>query len=250
MLKNAKEMKELTIHSSDGEIGRIEEFYFDDEKWTIRYLIVNTGNWLSGRLVLISPVFVTQIDWEKNNIHLNLSKKQIQDSPAIDMHKPVSRQQEADYMDYYRYPYYWGGGSIWGMGLYPSDFPKTNWETTDRRAKDLSLKDTHLRSTSAVTGYGIATADGDIGEVHDFIVDQQTWSIQYLEVDTGRWLPGKKVLISPDWIDKVSWLDASVSTALSREAIRNAPEYIESKPITREYENGLYSYYGRSFCTR
>lgn len=244
MLKKAKQMKDLTILATDGEIGRIDDFYFDDEKWTIRYVVVNTGNWLSGRMVLISPIFVTHLDWEQKKIHLNLSKKQIQDSPDIDTHKPVSRQYEADYLDHYGSSYYWGGGSIWGMGPYPTDFPRVVRGTTAVVTRH--SEDSHLQSTSAVAGYGIEAADGDIGQVDDFIVDQQTWTIRYLEVDTHRWLPGKEVLLSPEWIDQVNWLESRLNTGLLRETIKNAPAYIESRQIDQEYENKLYGYYGRS----
>jgi hypothetical protein len=105
--------------------------------------------------------------------------------------------------------------------------------------------DSHLRSTEAVTGYTIDAPDGDIGHVDGFLVDDEAWAIRYIEVATRNWWPGKKVLVSPAWIEQVSWMESKVSVGLSREAIKDAPEYLESMPITREYENQLYVHYGR-----
>jgi hypothetical protein len=248
MLKTASHMKDLTIHASDGEVGNIEEFYFDDERWAIRYMIVNTGHWLSQRQVLISPIFLRQADWENRQLHVALTKKQIENSPAIDTHKPVSRQHESAYMQYYGASNYWGGPYVWGPGSFPEDLavpfvpaPITPHATL---APEESA-DSHLRSTAAVAGYHIEASDGEIGHLEDFLIDQDTWKIGYLKVKTHNWLPGKIVLLSPEWVDEVSWPDATVSVGLSRETIKSAPEYIESEPITREYEDRLYHHYGQ-----
>ena len=178
-----------------------------------------------------------------------LTKKQIEDSPPIDTHKPVSRQHEALYMGYYGYPYYWGGPYLWGRASYPAGLTVrresvTQAEALQARAGKESA-DSHLRSTNEVKGYHIEAADAEIGHVEDFIIDDETWAIRYLEVDTRNWWPGKKVLVSPQWIEQVSWPVSKVFVHLSRETIKNGPEYFESMPITREYENRLYSYYGR-----
>ena len=105
--------------------------------------------------------------------------------------------------------------------------------------------DSHLRSTGGVTTYEIQADDGEIGHVDSFILDDETWAIRYLEVATRNWWPGKKVLVSPAWIKEVSWTQSRVCISLSREAIRSAPEYVESEPITREYEDRLYFHYGQ-----
>jgi sporulation protein YlmC with PRC-barrel domain len=249
MLKSVSRMKDLTIHASDGEIGHVEEFYFDDETWTIRYLIVNTGGWLSGRLVLISPMFLRQADWEAGELHVALTKKQIEDSPDINTQQPVSRQHEAEYMDAFNVPYYWTGPYLWGAGPIPAGLAGAAIPIpilARAVAPERESADSHLRSTTALKGYYIEATDGEIGHVEDFVVDPETWTIRYLEVKTRNWLPGKRVLISPEWIEKVSWLDSQVSVGLPRETIRSAPEYVESRAITRDYENQLYAYYGRA----
>jgi hypothetical protein len=246
MLTN-KRLKDFVIRATDGELGSVVELYFDDETWAIRYLVVDTGGWLSGRRVLISPFAIVRMDWDAMRLDVALTKKQVENSPNIDTHKPVSRQHEAAYVGYYGYPYYWGGPYLWGPAAYPAVLatpPRASREAMAERIRKEST-DSHLRSTEAVTGYNIEAADGEIGHVDGFVMDDKAWAIRYIEVATRNWLPGKKVLISPSWIERVSWPASKVYVGLSREAIKDAPEYIESRPVTREYESRLHDHYGR-----
>ena len=250
MLRNVTHLKGFAIHARDGEIGTLEQFYFDDESWAVRYLVVNTGGWLSGRLVLVSPIALRQAEWQSQRLDVALTKKQIADSPIIDTHKPVSRQHEAIYSGYYGYPYYWRGANLWGLGSYPADLTvrresMAETEAAHARAGKESV-DSHLRSTDEVKGYHTEAADGEIGHVTDFLVDDETWAIRYLEVDTRNWWPGKKVLVSPQWINHVSWRESKVYVDLTRETIQNGPEWSASMTVTREYESRLYDYYDRS----
>ena len=250
MLRNVTRLRGFEIRAKDGEVGTLDQFYFDDETWAIRYLIVNTGIWLSGRLVLVSPIALRQANWESRRLDVALTKQQVEGSPGIDTHKPVSRQHEAVYMGYYGYPYYWGGPNLWGLASYPAGLlaqreAVTEAEASQARAGKESA-DSHLRSTEEVTGYHIEASDGEIGHVKDFIVDDETWAIRYLEVDTQNWWPGKKVLVSPQWINNVSWTDSKVYIDLTRETIQNGPEWNDTIPVTREYEYRLHEYYARS----
>jgi hypothetical protein len=246
MLRNAKDLHGFTIRATDGELGTVDQLYFDDETWAIRYLTVETAGWLDGRQVLISPISVVRADWPARRLEVALTKKQVENSPDIDTHQPVSRQHEALYNRYYGYPYYWGGPYLWGAGAYPADMiiPPMVPVLVDEEIPS-EPGDSHLRSTEGVSGYSIEAADGEIGHVDGFVVDDEAWAIRYLEVATRNWWPGKKVLVSPEWIERVSWADSKVYTALSREAIQNAPEYVEDVPITREYEDRLHFHYGR-----
>ena len=247
MLTNATFLKGLKIHATDGELGNVEQFYFDDETWAIRYLMVDTGGWLGGRQVLISPISVTHTDWEGKRLDVGLTKKQVENSPDINTHQPVSRQHEAEYNRYYGYPYYWGGPYLWGPSFWPAALatPTPAYTGTMEGTMPNESMDSHLRSTDGVTGYYVEATDGEIGHVDGFVIDDEAWAIRYIEVATRNWLPGKKVLLSPAWIKRVSWLDSKVYAALSREAIKDAAEYLVSRPITREYENKLYFHYGR-----
>ena len=247
LLTNANQLKGLTIRATDGDLGIVDQFYFDDEIWAIRYLTVDTGGWLTGRQVLVSPFSILNVDWPARRLDVTLTKKQVENSPDIDTHQPVSRQHEAAYLGYYGYPFYWGGPYLWGASYSPIGFvapTAVSAETLANTAQRESA-DSHLRSNEAVTGYSIEATDGEIGHVAGFVVDDEGWAIRYIEVATRNWWPGKKVLVSPEWIERVSWANSKVSVALSRDAIKNAPEYAETSPITREYENRLYFHYGR-----
>jgi hypothetical protein len=105
--------------------------------------------------------------------------------------------------------------------------------------------DSHLRSVKEVKGYHIQALDGEIGHVEDFVTDDENWVLRYMVVDTKNWLPGKMVLVHPDWITKVSWEDSKVFVDLSRETIKDSPEFDPAAPVNRAYEERLYDYYGR-----
>ncbi len=246
MLTNNEKLKGLVIRATDGEIGKVEELYFDDQVWAIRYLTVQAGSWLADRKVLISPHSILQVDWKENRIDVSLTRKQVENAPNIDSHKPVSRQHEIEYYGYYGYPYYWDGPYMWGPSYSPAGMvPMTaSRSAIAERIRNESV-DSHLRSSEAVAGYHIDAKDGEIGHVTRFIVDDETWAIRYLEVATQNWWPGKKVLLSPSWVESVSWEKSKVFVAVTREAIKTCAEYDDSQPITREYENKLYFHYGR-----
>jgi uncharacterized protein YrrD len=241
MLNKAKTLKGYTLVCLDGEIGQVEEFYFDDQHWTIRYLVADTGNWLTGRQVLISPHALVGVIRDYQHIGIDLTKKQIEDSPSLNSDRPVSRQYEEAYYRYYGWPNYWGGPYMWGSYPYiVRDREKWRESTPGEKAGD-----PHLRSTHEVSGYHIQAADGEIGHVEDFIVDDQTWAIRYLIIDTRNWWPGKQVLVSPQWIERVSWGESTVFVNIPRETVKQSPEYTEGSLLTRDYEIGLHRHYNR-----
>ena len=244
MQYNVKDLKGYAIGATDGDIGKLDDFYFDDEFWTIRYLVAETGNWLLNRKVLISPFALGKADLSRERLNVTLTKKQVEESPSIDTDKPVSRQHEAAYSDYYRYPYYWGGPYLWGPMTYPRLSDAAQRRNEEARAEREEANDLHLRSANKVTGYHIEATDGDIGHVEDFIIDGETWEIRYIVVDTQNWWPGKKVLVAPQWIGRVSWNDSKVYVDLSRETIKNGPEF-HPDALNREYEEKLYDHYKR-----
>lgn len=253
MLRSAHTMRGYTVRASDGDIGSVYTFLFDDEKWTIRYLVVKTGNWLQRRLVLISPISLDTPDWDAKLLPVHLTQEQIQNSPDIDADRPVSRQQEIAYFRYYNYPVYWGGTGLWGAGMYPtySGFPGHAMppSTPDRTLEQHSTHtevdqgDPHLRSTHEVTEYDIHARDGSLGHVEDFIIDDTNWMIRYMVVDTRNWWPGKKVLVSPQWIKAITWPDRSVAVDLEQEVMKQGPEYDPDRLLNREYETALYQHY-------
>lgn len=239
MLNSGKTLKGFKLDSLDGEIGGVEEFYFDDRYWAIRYLVANTGSWLTGRQVLISPYALVAAIKADQHIAVDLTRKQIEESPALSSDKPVSRQFEGLYHGYYGFPTYWSGPSSWGEYTFPMH-DREHWKQPSKSEKEW---DPHLRGTDAVSGYEIQALDGEIGHVDDFIIDDETWTIRYLVVATRNWWPGKKVLVSPRWIERVSWDESRVFVNLSREAIKHSPEYTAEALITRDYETGLHRHY-------
>ena len=241
MLIKAKSLKGYKLHSRNGEIGTVDQFYFDDKHWAIRYLVANTGNWLTGREVLISPYALGDINPTKQDITVNLTKKQIEGSPFTETDKPVSRQFEEEYYGYYGWPLYWGGAYMWGAYSYV-ERDHDMWKDHNEGGK---AWDAHLRSTDAVENYNIEATDGDIGHVEDFIIDDRTWAIRYLVVDTRNWWPGKKVLVSPKWIERVSWKESKVFVDVQREAIKKSPEYTKESLVSRDYETRLHRHYDR-----
>ncbi len=249
MLRNVNDLRGFAILATDGVIGEVDDLYFDDENWAVRYLIGDTGGWLAGRKVLISPYAIGQPNWERRELPVKLSKAQVEGSPDIDTQKPVSRQHEAHYSSYYGYPYYWGSEGLWGLGTYPgilpADSPAEKEETTKTSAWAQGDADAHLRSCRELAGYHIQALDGDIGHVEDILVEDRTWAIRYLTVNTSNWWGGHLVLISPQWVDQVSWSDSKVSVGLTRQAVQEAPPYDPSVPLDRRHEAAVYEHYGR-----
>jgi hypothetical protein len=182
------------------------------------------------------------VDQDGEMITTNLTRKQIEDSPPADSDEPVSRQFEVNYHEYYGWPAYWlGGPYAWGPYPYPYPAP------ADEGAKEAEEKsrDSHLRSMREVDGYRVGAMDGDIGHIADFVIDDKDWTIRYLVVDTRNWWPGKHVLMSPLWAERVSWEDRTVYVDLSRDIIKNAPAYPQDFAISREYEVELFLHYCR-----
>lgn len=245
MLRSLKALEDYRVSATDGKIGKVIDFYFDDEQWKVRYLVVDTsGFWEPSHEVLISPNAFTRADWQTERIALNLTQEKVKNSPPVDLAKPVSRQYEEEYFKYYNWPNYWefsnfaaplAGVNVAAVAPNPS-------ATGSARP---SRTDPHLRSTREVTGYAIHGTDGDIGHVRDFIIEDDSWAMRYLVVDTSHWWFGKSVLVAPRWIDRIDWPSQHVSVTLPRDIIKNSPEWKPDEPVNREYEVRLYDYYGR-----
>jgi len=260
MLRSMNDLEEYTISATDGTIGHVKDFYFDDEAWVIRYLVVDTGTWLSSRKVLISPIAIGHPNWEEKILPVSITKEQVKNSPDIDTDKPVSRQHEIQHLGYYGYPLYWGGAGIWGGAAYPSMMmpgyggfasapqalpPEAEEAYARAEAARHQNDDPRLRSCKAIMSYHIQATDGDIGHVQGLLVDEETWAIRYIIVNTSNWWLGHQALIAPQWIKEVSWPDVTVSVSLTRQAVKNAPPYDPTAQLNREQETGIYRHYGR-----
>jgi len=261
MLGSMKDLEGYAIRATDGDIGHVKDLYFDDDKWVIRYFVVETGTWLSSRKVLISPFAVGDPDWTARVLPISITKEQVKNSPDIDTDKPVSRQHEMQYLGYYGYPYYWGGAGLWGAGVYPG-MMLTNFADSGRYAEDGQAQadygraedatggredgDPHLRSCKAAMKYHIQATDGNIGHVQGLLVDMETWAVRYMVVNTSSWWLGHQVLIATQWIWEVRWSDETVVVKLSQQAVKSAPSYDAAVSLSRDQEMSLHQHHGRA----
>jgi hypothetical protein len=246
MLRSTKAIIGYRLLAMDGDIGRCKDLLFDEQHWTVRYIVADTGAWISKRLVIIAQTLLGEPDWNRREIPVRLTREQIEEAPSLDSDAPVSRRYEKKWLQLFQQPLYWqplepGAPSVVaGLGVL-SKADKKKAEAAAKRTDDT----TFLRSTAEVSGYRIHASDGEIGHVEEFIVDDATWSVRYMVVDTRNWLPGKKVLISPEWIRQVSWPETEVTVTFTTEEVKTSPKYDPEAPVNREYEIRLYDYYGR-----
>ena len=246
MLRNLRQIEGRPLRAKDGIIGEVKDVYFDDQHWHVRYLVVETGAWLKKRKVLVAAEVFHGLDWGLQVFPVELTMEQVRNSPSIDTDKPVSRQHEESLRRYYSWPLYWE--PIFGAGNAApilTSMPPPGAGLTDGNAPLQTRGDPHLRSANDTLKSHLAARDGETGHVDDFLVDETFWRIRYLVVDTRNWLPGKKVLVSPDWIQDVSWPNRRVTIDLTREAIKGSPPYDPSTPLNSAHAADLHDYYGR-----
>ena len=240
VLRDIKDIEGFAVHATDGVLGRVLDVYFDDERWVVRYFVVETGTQHANRRTLISPMAMGIPNWIDKIIPAAITEAQVIGGPDIDTDRPVSRQHEIGYMGYYGYPNYWGGGGLWGAGMYPDVLQAgrdvaiaSRGNEPQRRlpghsksnSREARPDDVHLRSANAVTRYYVHATDGDIGHVAGILVDQQSWEIRYVIANTSNWWLGHEVLIAPELIEDVYWAESKLMLDLNREAVKSAPEY-------------------------
>jgi hypothetical protein len=251
MLRSVSNLKGSTVEATDGSIGSIADVYIEDQGWTVRYFVVDTGTWLPGRKVLVSPMSLRDRQ-EAGRLFVNLTRDRVKNCPDVDTALPVSRQRELLYAGHYGYPPYWEGPYRWGGGPLPGYWAEAGMASSqprvptaverEVRARLEQSSDPHLRSAKQITGYYVEAKDGEIGHVEDLVVDDGDWAVRYLVIDTRNWLPGKKVVIAPTWIHDVSYEASKVYTEMTRETIENAPAY-DPASLDRPYEVALHGHY-------
>jgi hypothetical protein len=263
MLRQSSELIGYTVRARDGLIGTVSDLLFDDESWTLRWAVIDTGDWIAGKEVLLPTSAFGTPDEAERHFPMDLTREQIENSPDIAEHEPVSRQKEIEIYSHYGWLPYWypGADPMTGAPGYPGYVPlpggagpaippdagKPGAASTERvPAEDFGKAngDPHLRSIREVTEYYVHATDGDIGHVEEFLIDDANWAIRYLVIDTANWWPGKMVLVSPDWIDAITWDDQHISAQMTREQIESSPEYDPSRSVEREYEDRLHRHYG------
>ena len=254
MLRHHSQFKSYAIHASDGAIGTVTDLLFNDATWLIRWLVVDTGNWLPGRKVLLPPSALAHINHMGRQFSVRLTKQQVKDCPDIESDRAVSRQVETRIYNYYGWAPYWGTGSYLGSVGYGGGMVDMSAETRpspELMQREKEIDDAHrkaddpaLRSVEEVTGYHVHARDGEIGHVADFLVEDADWSIHYLVVDTKNWWPGKNVLISPLSVRKIVWDDKTVNLGADRQMVKGSPAYDPAMTIDPIYEKNHRNYYG------
>lgn len=252
MLRSLTSLTGYAIRATDGGVGQVEEVYFDDQHWTIRYLVVETGVWLDRR-VLITPISIMRADWERRAIDVALTTQQVKDSPSVDLHQPVSRRYESEYFAYFGYTPYWGGPGTWAAASYPGAFADGALAAARAKANAEHAaafepgqgheRDSHLHSSTDVKGYHIKALDGEIGHIDDFVVDDRSWVIRFIEVDTSNWIGGTSVLVPRETLRDVNWVDRTLGVALTRQQIERSPRP-EQAGLSEEFERRLIAHYG------
>lgn len=219
MLHSIQQRYGEKLRANDGEIGHVRDFYIDDKNWAVRYLVANTGSWLSERLVLISPHALGHLHPRGSVLLVNLTRRQIENSPSIDEHKPVSRQHEEEYHRHYGYPYYAQSWPLWGLAGYPVIVPPPRPSEISGRGVD-----SHLRSARFIQGYKVEATDGVVGELADFMVDDRTWMIREIVVEFGHWYAGKAIRIPTEKIVRISYDESAVYVDLAKDAMLAASQ--------------------------
>lgn len=262
MLNAVSSLKGFEIHATDGSLGTVSDFLFDDRTWKVRWMVVDTGRWLSGRKVLVHPSAVVSARYGEREVNVALTKAQVENSPDILQDRPVSQQMQNDLYGYYGWDPLWGG-SMFGDGLYGGSmagyrggvgaiasplsatayFGAAAIREAERGGTSHNDGDPHLRSIAEVTGYHVHATDGDIGHIQDLLIDNASWGIRYFIIDTSNWWFGQHVLISPYAVKSVDWSDHHVRLDIAKERVKSSPPWNPAQTIDNDYERGLHNHY-------
>jgi len=242
MLHQGQAFKGFSIEATDGKIGTVSDFLFDDSTWKLRWLVVDTGSWLESRQILIHPSSIAKPDVPGRALLLNLTTDQVEKSPNIDKDEPVSQQMEYNLYGYYGMSPLWTGG-YYGGGSTAAPFTSSS-DTVGGETGLARHGDAHLRSLAEVTGYHIKATDGAIGHIESFLIDDASWDIRYLVADTRNWWFGQRVLLAPSSVREISWDLHEVCLNLTCYKIKGSPPWDSSGLLDRAYEQLLHAYYG------
>ena len=250
MLEAISALKGYAIEASDGAMGSVGDFLFDDRTWKMRWLVIDTGTWLTERKVLVHPSAVKQAEHQRRAFAVKLTKAQVEGSPSILQDQPVSAQMERRLYDYYGWDPLWsdgyrGGrerdrGALFGAALFRLRF----CAQARRRRLRSACGDPHLRSVAEVTGYHIHAADGEIGHLKNFLIHSASWGVAYMIVDTRNWWPGKRVLMSPHAVKKIDWSEHQIHLNVTRDKVKASPPWDPLALMNQAAMKRLDAHYG------
>jgi uncharacterized protein YrrD len=236
MLHLARKVCGAPVLATDGEIGTVEDFFFEEDRWTVRYLLVDTGRWLSGKRVVISPMSVT-VPWNRAGVRVTLTRDQVWHSPEVNR-QPLSRSAETELLEYYGHPIYWGAGGIWGAFENPGALVAQPAVPPPPTGPVVHLEEQRLRSTNQSTGYHLHARDGEIGHVDDFVMGEESWRIRYLLVDTSNWIGGRSVVVLTETVTRIDKDHGLLHVDATREQIRNSGAFASIEDAVGPGETG------------
>ncbi|WP_162632618.1 PRC-barrel domain-containing protein [Paraliobacillus zengyii] len=243
-------MKHFNIRATDDVLGKIKDIYFDDKFWTVRYLVADTGKWLPSEKVLLSPLSVNKVDSENATVDVLASKEKVRNAPNKKADEPISKQDEIDLTGYYGWPNYWSQIGPWGGFSTPAALAVADKQREIQEKAKADQKESHqLRSVNEIkgelTGYKVEGIGGKIGHVSDVIIDEENWKITYLVIETSKFLAANFILIATDWISDIHWYDKKIYVEVDNEKVKNVTDFDIHAPLTKEYEEKLYSDLGK-----
>ncbi len=257
MMHTLNDLDDFVIHATDGHIGKVKDFYFDDRRWVIRYLVVEIGSASKSHKVLLSPAVIKHLNREDKTLTVDMSVSEINASPHIDTERTAAMQYEIDYLSYYGYAFYWGNNLQSSLSSL-DEAGDISGQTLNSDAQDIFLAidsarrmygDRHLRSCYEIVDYHIQALDGEIGHLESILIDEDTWTVQYCIANTSNWWLGQQVLITPQAIKDISWGSTKIYVDMTRQQIKEAPLFDPSAPANRERELGVYLHYERGGYT-
>jgi hypothetical protein len=245
MLWNASAFNGYAIEASDGELGTVSGLLLEDVGWAIRWLVVDTGNWLPGRKVILPLSALGKPDQTARHFPVKLTMRQVKNSPDVDVALPVSRRVETDLYDYYGWDPYWRDTSLPTSATPFVVRPRLSDSVAAASAEALPAPvDLPLRSVATLTGAAIRATDDAIGHVEDFLVEAAGWRVRYITVDTENWWPGEKVLISPRSVREVDWENRLIHLNVDRQKVKDSPPYNPAVTVDGAYDETFLTYYG------
>ena len=238
MLRSLNQLIGYSVLATDGPIGRVSEMYFDDQEWRMRYLVVETGGWLSSRKVLLPVLSLEKPDWKLEEIPVSLTRELVRSSPEIDTDMPVARQHEIDLHAHYGWEMYWAGGNYMRSGdMVPYVEPEPRHIDTNKGGKPYNP---HLRSTKFITSCRVHAIDGDVGHASDFIIDDAAWMIHQLVINIGTFFSPNQVMLPPERVGNIEWERRKVNVKVYRDDVRNSPQFTLPTLLDTVYEDAVF----------
>lgn len=222
-------LKKYSIYATDGEMGKVHDLYFDDERWGLRYAVVDSRKWLPGRRVLLSPATFDSINDEEGFVKANEDKETIRNSPKVPEGQPITKEVEKSLTGYYGWSRYWTDSLVGGIQPRPYNDLRNEALAKDQMQQELNLnndKDHDLRSAGETMDYKVHADNGKLGHAADLVFDDHYWKMRYLVVQ-GEGLPNEDqyYLIDLQDVESVDWFDGDIYVKGSLESIKNKKSY-------------------------